>query len=210
MPVQGSGDDASAGYHGYWVTDFTQIDPHLGTNEELSELIDDAHKRGIKVYFDIIVNHTAGIFIDNKEKKYSYVEQSSLPYKDAQGQAFDPADYAGSDTFPELDASSSFPYTPVVSDQVKKVPDWLNNRTLYHNRGDSTWEGESVTYGDFQGSLMTSLTENPKVVNGFAEVYKNWVDLGIDGFRIDTAKHVNFEFWEQWTKQVQELCTSPG
>ncbi|MBM7769288.1 pullulanase-type alpha-1,6-glucosidase [Glutamicibacter nicotianae] len=208
MPVQGSGDDASAGYHGYWVTDFTQIDPHLGTNEELSELIDDAHKRGIKVYFDIIVNHTADL-IDYKEKKYSYVEQSSVPYKDAQGQAFDPADYAGSDTFPELDASSSFPYTPVVSDQVKKVPDWLNDPTLYHNRGDSTWEGESVTYGDFQG-LDDLMTENPKVVNGFAEVYKNWVDLGIDGFRIDTAKHVNFEFWEQWTKQVQDYARAQG
>ena len=38
--------DASAGYHGYWITDFTQIDPHLGTNQELEELIDDAHDQG--------------------------------------------------------------------------------------------------------------------------------------------------------------------
>ena len=45
-PVQGTGADASAGYHGYWVTDFTQIDPHLGTNAELKDLIDDAHARG--------------------------------------------------------------------------------------------------------------------------------------------------------------------
>jgi len=208
MPVQGSGEDASAGYHGYWVTDFTQIDPHLGTNEELSELINEAHERGIKVYFDIIVNHTADL-IDNEEKKYSYVEQSSVPYKDAQGKAFDPADYAGSDTFPEMDATSSFPYTPVVSQQATKVPDWLNDPTLYHNRGDSTWEGESVTYGDFQG-LDDLMTENPKVVDGFADVYKNWVDFGIDGFRIDTAKHVNFEFWEQWTKQVQDYAKAQG
>ena len=33
-PVQGTGADASAGYHGYWITDFTQIDPHLGTNND--------------------------------------------------------------------------------------------------------------------------------------------------------------------------------
>ncbi|HSP75545.1 MAG TPA: alpha-amylase family glycosyl hydrolase, partial [Cryobacterium sp.] len=52
-PVQGEGEHASAGYHGYWITDFTQIDPHLGTNAELKALIDDAHARGIKVYFDI-------------------------------------------------------------------------------------------------------------------------------------------------------------
>src|SRR5690606_22440986 len=50
-PVQGTDANASAGYHGYWITDFTQIDPHLGTNAELEDLIDEAHDRGIKVYF---------------------------------------------------------------------------------------------------------------------------------------------------------------
>ncbi|GAB3618841.1 hypothetical protein GCM10027417_01010 [Glutamicibacter endophyticus] len=208
MPVQGTGDQASAGYHGYWVTDFTQIDPHLGTNEELSELIADAHQRGIKVYFDIIVNHTADV-IDYAEQKYDYVDQSTKPYRDAEGNAFDPADYAGTDTFPAMDAESSFPYTPVVRDPEVKVPEWLNDPTLYHNRGDSTWEGESVTYGDFVG-LDDLMTENPKVVDGFADIYRSWVDLGIDGFRIDTAKHVNFEFWEQWSAQIQQYAQSKG
>ena len=60
-PVQGAGANASAGYHGYWITDFTQIDPHLGTNAELEALIDEAHAAGIKVYFDIITNHTADV-----------------------------------------------------------------------------------------------------------------------------------------------------
>ena len=45
-PVQGTGANASAGYHGYWITDFTQIDPHLGTNAELEALIDEAHAQG--------------------------------------------------------------------------------------------------------------------------------------------------------------------
>jgi alpha-amylase len=54
-------EDKSAGYHGYWVTDFTQIDPHLGTNDELKALIEEAHSRGMKVYFDIITNHTADV-----------------------------------------------------------------------------------------------------------------------------------------------------
>ena len=53
--------DGSAGYHGYWITDFTQIDPHLGTNEELRALVDAAHARGMKVFFDIITNHTADV-----------------------------------------------------------------------------------------------------------------------------------------------------
>jgi glycosidase len=54
-------DGPSAGYHGYWITDFTQIDPHLGTNDELRALVDAAHDRGMKVYFDIITNHTADV-----------------------------------------------------------------------------------------------------------------------------------------------------
>ena len=49
-------DGPSAGYHGYWITDFTQIDPHLGTNADLRALVDAAHRRGMKVYFDIITN----------------------------------------------------------------------------------------------------------------------------------------------------------
>lgn len=205
-PVQGEGANASAGYHGYWITDFTQIDPHLGTNEELAALIDEAHAKDIKVYFDIITNHTADV-IDYTQKQYSYIDQATRPYTDAAGTAFDPATYAGTDTFPALDPATSFPYTPVVAeaDAAVKVPAWLNDTTLYHNRGDSTWAGESVTYGDFVG-LDDLMTEHPTVVDGFIDVYQDWIDLGIDGFRIDTAKHVNFEFWEKWSAEVLDYA----
>ncbi|MFJ3403685.1 pullulanase-type alpha-1,6-glucosidase [Promicromonospora sp. NPDC090134] len=209
-PVQGSGADVSAGYHGYWITDFTRIDPHLGTNAELEALIDDAHARGLKVYFDIITNHTADV-VDYAEGTYDYVDQATTPYQDAAGNPFDPADFAGTGSFPELDAAASFPYTPVVdpADQDVKVPAWLNDPTLYHNRGNSTWEGESVTYGDFSG-LDDLMTEHPTVVDGFEEIYKAWIDLGIDGFRIDTVKHVNFEFWEEWSTEIQDYARDRG
>ena len=209
-PVQGEGANASAGYHGYWVTDFTRIDPHLGTNDELEALIADAHDRGIKVYFDIITNHTADV-VSYEEGQYSYIDQATSPYLDASGTAFDPAEHAGTGDFPELDAATSFPYTPVVAaeDADAKTPAWLNDPTLYHNRGNSTWSGESVTYGDFDG-LDDLMTEHPTVVGGFVQVYQDWVDLGIDGFRIDTAKHVNFEFWEQWTTEVLDYAHAAG
>ncbi|WP_307793660.1 pullulanase-type alpha-1,6-glucosidase [Microbacterium stercoris] len=207
-PVQGEGANASAGYHGYWVTDFTRIDPHLGSNEELDALIDEAHARGIKVYFDIITNHTADV-IDYAQKQYAYIDQATAPYKDASGTVFDPADYAGTGDFPALDAATSFPYTPVVTDPDAKTPAWLNDPTLYHNRGDSTWSGESVTYGDFSG-LDDLMTEHPTVVNGLVDVYDQWIDLGIDGFRIDTMKHVNFEFWQQWSTQVLDYAHAHG
>ena len=65
--MQGTGDNVSAGYHGYWITDFTQIDPHLGTNDELAGRSSTTRTHtDIKVYFDIITNHTADVI--------SYVE----------------------------------------------------------------------------------------------------------------------------------------
>ncbi|WP_432456825.1 pullulanase-type alpha-1,6-glucosidase [Cellulomonas iranensis] len=209
-PVQGAGADASAGYHGYWVTDFTRIDPHLGTNAELEALIADAHARGIKVYFDIITNHTADV-IDYAEGGYGYVDQATRPYRDAAGEPFDPATYAGTGDFPALDPATSFPYTPVIdpADAQAKVPAWLNDPTLYHNRGNSTWTGESVTYGDFDG-LDDLMTEHPDVVQGFVDVYEAWVDLGIDGFRIDTVKHVNREFWDVFTTAIAQHAAAVG
>ncbi|MGH8880293.1 MAG: alpha-amylase family glycosyl hydrolase, partial [Stackebrandtia sp.] len=166
-------DGPSAGYHGYWITDFTQIDPHLGTNADMTRLIDLAHGKGMKVFFDIITNHTADV-IDYTEGQYSYISKEAEPYKDAQGNVFDDKQYAGGTTFPPLDPATSFPYTPVFrtpADATVKVPAWLNDRTAYHNRGDSTFAGESSEYGDFIG-LDDLYTEQPRVLDGMIDVYK--------------------------------------
>ena len=202
-PVQGTGANISAGYHGYWITDFTQIDPHLGTNQDLKDLIDAAHRKGMKVFFDIITNHTADV-IDYREGQYTYVPKSVRPYRDATGAPFDDRDYAGTNRFPALDPAVSFPYTPFVpaAEAAVKKPAWLNDPIHYHNRGDSTFSGENSQYGDFFG-LDDLFTEQPAVVNGMIDVYKSWVrDFGIDGFRIDTVKHVNDEFWQKWTPAI--------
>ena len=69
---------ANAGYHGYWITDFTQIDPHLGTNAGAQDAVDKAHARGIKVFFDIITNHTADV-LDYPGAAYN--DERPSPYK---------------------------------------------------------------------------------------------------------------------------------
>nr|NLI50899.1 hypothetical protein [Propionibacterium sp.] len=201
-PVQGGPGQESAGYHGYWVTDFTTIDPHLGTNADMLALIDAAHAKGMKVFFDIITNHTADV-IDYTEGVYTYRTKKNYPYKDADGTAFDDRDYVNEE-FPELNPAVSFPYSPFLhpGDEDAKTPAWLNDVTLYHNRGDSTFAGESSTYGDFIG-LDDLFTERPEVVEGMGEIYKTWVAFGIDGFRIDTVKHVNLEFWQKFAPDIR-------
>ncbi|MCU9519518.1 pullulanase-type alpha-1,6-glucosidase [Corynebacterium sp. ES2794-CONJ1] len=212
--VQGEGDQATAGYHGYWITDFTQIDPHLGTNDEMKQLIAAAHNRGMKVYFDIVVNHTADIIQlagGNGSAGKTYMNLADHPYKDAQGQPFTLSDYVGTGkAFPELN-QDSFPFTLSRDDSITLVPDWLNDPTYYHNRGnvDFNSSGEDDIYGDF-ANLDDLFTEHPKVVDGMTEIYSAWVDAGLDGFRIDTAKHVNFEFWKEWTKRIKEHAAQTG
>lgn len=200
-PVQGASGQESAGYHGYWVTDFTTIDPHLGTNADMKALIDAAHGKGMKVFFDIITNHTADV-IDYEGGEYTYRTKKNFPYKDASGEAFDDRDYVGRE-FPEMDPEISFPYTPFLhpGDEDAKTPAWLNDVTLYHNRGDSTFAGESSTYGDFIG-LDDLFTERPEVVAGMGDIYSTWVEFGIDGFRIDTVKHVDLEFWQTFVPDI--------
>ena len=112
-------------------------------------LIAAAHAKGMKVFFDIITNHTADV-IDYAQHQYTYVSKETPPYRDASGAPFDDAAYAAGDSFPPVDAATSFPYTPVfrsAADATVKVPAWLNDPTMYHNRGDSTFAGESSTYG---------------------------------------------------------------
>jgi glycosidase len=205
-------DGPSAGYHGYWITDFTQIDPHLGTNADLASLIKDAHKRGMKVYFDIITNHTADVIGYQEGARKAYTSKDVAPYRTASGQVFDDRDYAGTNGFPALDAASSFPYHPVLdpAEQNLKVPAWLNDPTLYHNRGDTTFTGEDSQYGDFFG-LDDLFTENPRVVKGMTDVYEKWIaDFGVDGFRIDTMKHVNDEFWQKFGPDVLKFAHQHG
>ncbi|WP_405964493.1 pullulanase-type alpha-1,6-glucosidase [Streptomyces sp. NBC_00723] len=210
-PVQGTGSNASAGYHGYWITDFTQVDPHFGTNKDLQTLISKAHAKGMKVFFDVITNHTADV-VDYEEKSYDYLSKGAFPYLTKDGEPFDDADYAdGGTKFPAVDAGS-FPRTPTVTAAQRntKVPSWLNDPTMYHNRGDSTYAGESTTYGDFSG-LDDLWTERPEVVSGMEKIYQRWVrDFRIDGFRIDTVKHVNMEFWTQWATALDAYAAEQG
>jgi glycosidase len=205
----------TGGYHGYWILDFTRVDPHLGTEAEFREFVSQAHARGLRVYLDIVCNHTADV-IRYEGASWKYVPMSEAPYRDASGRPFNPHDVAyngvGPATFPELSPTRSFPYVPVLDpgDRHAKTPEWLNDVTLYHNRGSSTFRGESSLFGDF-GGLDDLFTEHPRVVLGFIDAYAAWIEkYGIDGFRIDTVKHVNLEFWQAFAPAIRERARRLG
>ncbi len=218
-PVQGPPGDESAGYHGYWITDFTQVDPHLGTNADFKALVDAAHARGIKVYMDIVVNHSADVIqYRDCPGDCAYRSIADYPFSrrgGTNGAPINPGFQGDHVQTPENFArltDMNFAYQPFVpkgEEHVKK-PEWLNDVRYYHNRGNSFWKGESVVYGDFVG-LDDIATENPRVVRGFIDIFGKWIDdFGVDGFRIDTAKHVNSEFWQAFVPAMQARAKARG
>ena len=213
-PVQGGPGQESAGYHGYWITDFTSIDPHLGDEAQMQAFVRAAHARGMKVYLDIIANHTADViaYRECPTDKCPYRSRAEYPYSRHGGLQGEPInDGFTGNNFEKL-TRPDFAYTPYLpaGEEHSKVPSWLNDPLLYHNRGNTTFEGESSQFGDFVG-LDDLMTENPRVVQGMIEIYGGWIDrYGIDGFRIDTARHVNPEFWQAFVPAMLQRAAARG
>ncbi|KAL2312666.1 Alpha-amylase [Schizosaccharomyces pombe] len=137
-------------YHGYWAEDLTQLNPHFGTKQDLTELVDQLHKRNMLCMIDIVVNHMA------------HAGDSPIDYSK---------------------------YAPFNS------PSHYHPKRFLHNY-DDTWDCEIAWLGDEVVSLMDIRTEDQEVHNFF----QNWIrDLiqtyHFDGLRIDTAKHVQKEFY---------------
>ena len=219
-PVQGGPGQESAGYHGYWITDFLSVDPHFGSDADMRTFVEAAHGRGMKVYLDIITNHTADV-IQYREcvgVACPYRSKGDYPYSrkgGVQGPAINTG-FAGDGVRTEANfaqlTSDDFAYTPFVppAEANVKVPAWLNSTIYYHNRGNSDFWGESSLFGDFVG-LDDLMTENPRVVQGFIDIYGEWIDrYGIDGFRIDTARHVNPEFWQSFAPAMLDRARAHG
>ncbi len=220
--VQGAPGHESSGYHGYWITDFTDVDPHFGTRADFRALVDAAHARGIKVYMDIVAKHTADVIKYRECPKNDCVYRSiaDYPYTRRGGVTGAPINdgFLGDDethqtvqNFAHL-TRPDYAYTPYVpkGEEHAKTPDWLNDPIYYHNRGETTYRNENSTYGDFAG-LDDLFTENPRVISGFIEIYGQWIDdYGVDGFRIDTAKHVDPAFWRAFIPAMISRARAKG
>jgi glycosidase len=200
-------ENGTAAYHGYWGLDFTTVDPHLGTDQDFADLVTKAHGLGLKVYLDVVVNHTADIV------QLTGTSYTDAPYRNCRGKTFNPAKYV-TRPFPCLKASL-MPRVPFVlkADRTRKKPAWLNDPLNYHDRGNIDFGSCSEVcfeQGDFFG-LDDLFTEKPNVMNGLAQIYSAWITrFKVDGFRVDTAKHVNAAFFRLWVPKIRAAAKKAG
>ena len=105
-----------------------------------------------------------------------------------------------------------FPTVPSAEASAKK-PAWLNDPLRYHDRGDidfSNCSQRCYEQGDFFG-LDDLFTEQPVVMKGLAAIYGGWIRrFKVDGFRVDTARHVNAAFFRLWVPRILASAKAAG
>jgi glycosidase len=199
----------SGGYHGYWGLDFTRVDPHLGSDQDFADFVSCAHRLDMKVILDVVVNHTGDVIQLEGGTTYS-----NAPFRDCHGKVFRASSYVGKSSFPCL-AAKYMPHIPffLPGGANAKQPAWLNDPLNYHDRGDIDFSSCSQTcyeQGDFYG-LDDLFTEKPNVEKGLAQIYAGWVErYKLDGFRVDTARHVNAGFFKLWVPQILAAAKAAG
>lgn len=142
-------DNSELGYHGYWIQDFYNTDEHFGTIEEFKKLVDEAHKRDMKIILDFVVNHVS-------------------------------------------------PEHPWVKDPDKQ--DW------FHEKKGIFDESQDQLENGWIYDLPDLAQENPEVKQYLLDAAKWWItETDIDGYRLDTVKHVPQSFWTEFATEVKSV-----
>jgi glycosidase len=176
-------DDPRA-YHGYGIQNFLEVDPRWGTRQDLRDLCDAAHARGMYILLDVIINHTGpNFFYDNDGKPWN-----TMPYRH-----WPPYAVHGW----RSKSGQSIPQPQDIEDGVWPVE--FQNLDWYTKAGQiEHWEspGQDLAAdvefrrGDFQENKDLNLGDSD-VLDAVIRCYQYWVALSdCDGFRIDTVKHI--------------------
>jgi len=214
-------------YHGYWTQDPFLLNPHFGNLDDLRDLVTKIHARKMKVVLDIVTNHMGQLF-------YYDINQNGRPDESVEGgiktttdgktrhiTEYDP-DYETPfvQSFTSLGNAGPAPIIFFNVPSINRVPPSnpvLRNPEAYHRRGrivnyDLPPDGDEQTmFGDFPGGLKDLATERDDVRQVMIQAYGRWIELAdLDGFRIDTVKHVEHEFWQVWGKGIREKAKSLG
>lgn len=152
-------------YHGYSIKDFLNIDPHFGTKDDLKSLVSLAHELNLKIYMDVIINHTGPVWQYLANNTYKYNQGLQYPF----------GKWSETD-FPK--------------------PKELKNENFYERKGQiQNWDQyPELMLGDFFELKKLKLDQSEqslKLQDILIAIYSYWQqEFDIDGFRLDTARHI--------------------
>jgi glycosidase len=171
--------DNYGGYHGYWARHFKQVDEHLGTLDDYKALSNALHQNGMYLIQDVVANHTGNFFGYTKKYNPAFPTENftrwngNVPTPAPTQAPFEQNDVRN----PKHRAAAIYHWCPNITD--------FNEATQVEMCG--------------LADLDDLNTENPVVRQALRDSYGWWIKVvGVDGFRLDTAKHVPHPFWHDF------------
>ncbi|MBN1132387.1 MAG: hypothetical protein JXR52_03140 [Bacteroidales bacterium] len=172
------------GFHGYWTRDWTALDPNFGTEADLGTFISTAHAHGIRVLMDVIINHTGPVTGQDPLWPDDWVRtEPKCSYRDYQSTV-------------TCTLTDNLPDIRTESDEAVDLPGFLKNKWMMEGRFDEEMQELDAFF---------ARTGYPRVPRYY--LIKWLVDyvrkFGFDGYRLDTAKHIEESVWAELEKEAE-------
>lgn len=183
--VTNEGTGKTYGFHGYWAKDWTELDPNFGTKDDLKELVEKAHKKGIRIVLDAVINHTGPVTNIDAAYPNSWVRTEPT------------CTYDNYKNTTECTLVANLPDILTESNEPVELPPLLVEKW----KKEGKYEAEMKSLDAF--FARTGFPRAPKyyIMKWLADYVQNY---GIDGYRIDTVKHTNEDVWKDFQKVCQE------
>ena len=196
-------------YHGYHAYDFSRVDPRYESEDTTyQDLINACHEKGIRVIQDIVLNHTGNwgernmfhMFDkdedDGSSDKSAFMSVATDGEKAAELQKGVEMKGQGASNYDDIETNANIPEHQKPGAQYDSrlaamKEDDIDTDRVYHHEKSIQWEGYTVQTGQMAGDCVDINTENPAVAKYLRECYINYINMGVDAFRIDTVKHIS-------------------
>ncbi len=170
------GTGKSYGFHGYWTKDWTAFDKRIGSKEDIAEMVKTAHKHGIRVLMDVVINHTGPVTATDSKWPDEWVKTGPRCV------------YKGFESTVNCTLVDNLPDIKTESTEEVQLPPQLIEKWKKEGR----YEQEIKELDEFFASTKYPRRPYYYIVKWAVDLIK---DFGIDGYRIDTAKHTEPEVW---------------
>ncbi len=179
--IKGAVDEGTGvtyGYHGYWAADWTSLDPNFGTEEELKKLVQVAHQHDIRILLDVVLNHTGPVTAKDPAWPSEWVRTEPA------------CTYQSYETTTSCTLVKNLPDILTSSDEPVELPPSLVQKWKQEGRYEKEIDELNAFFD------RTGYPRAPRfyLIKWLVDMIK---DYGADGFRVDTAKHLEEGVWKE-------------